>query len=101
MISKPEHHILVCASFRVNGDPKGACHKKGACGLLEFLEGEILDRGINAQVTSTGCFKVCEQGPVMVVHPGNHWYGKMDEKRIEAVLDHLEDGEPATELLME
>ena len=33
-MEKPDYHILVCASFRVGGDPKGTCHKKGSVDLL-------------------------------------------------------------------
>lgn len=96
----PEHHIFVCASFRHTGEAKGVCQRKGSKDLLQLLEEGILDRGLDAQVTSTGCFKVCDQGPVMVVHPGNHWYGKVDEDRIEVILDAMEEGRVAEECLI-
>ncbi|MCC7145951.1 MAG: (2Fe-2S) ferredoxin domain-containing protein [Phycisphaeraceae bacterium] len=99
-IKKPDIHILVCASFRTTGEPKGVCHRKGSTDLLSYLENEILDRGLNAQVTSTGCFKLCDKGPVMVVHPGNHWYGEIDEEKIDQILDKLEENQPAAELLL-
>lgn len=99
-MNKPDYHIVVCASFRMTGQPQGVCHRKGAVDLLGHLENEILDRGINAQVSSTGCLKQCEKGPIMVVHPGNHWYGQMDTDRVDEVLDALENGQPATALLM-
>ncbi len=99
-IAKPAHQVFVCASFRTNGSPVGACHKKGAVNLLQYLEEGILDRGINAQVVSTGCFKVCEKGPVMVIQPGNHWYGEVNEDRIDEILDALAEGAPAQQLLL-
>ena len=68
-MDKPSCHILVCASFRADGDAKGVCNKKGSVALLPYIENEILDRGMDAQVTSTGCMKACDHGPVMVVHP--------------------------------
>jgi NADH:ubiquinone oxidoreductase subunit E len=77
-MEKPEHHILVCASFRASGEPQGVCHKKGSTGFLPYIEGEILDRGMDAMVSSTGCLKVCDRGPAMVVYPENIWYGKVD-----------------------
>lgn len=94
----PEHHILVCASFRADGDAKGMCNKKGSVNFLAYIENEILDRGLNAQVTATGCLKACENGPVMVIHPANVWYGGVDsEDAVDAILDALEDGEIAEE----
>ncbi len=94
-MEKPTYHIFVCNSFRKTGEPQGICNRKGAPNLLQYLENEITDRGIDAMVTSAGCLKVCEKGPAMVVYPGGWWYGKLDE-----ILDALEKGEPAAEALL-
>lgn len=99
-MNKPEHHIFVCSSFRRSGEAKGACQRKGAPDLLQVLEEGILERELNAQVTSTGCFKVCDRGPAMVVYPEGHWYGPVDEDAIEEILDALAEGEPATARLL-
>ncbi|MGE0083719.1 MAG: ferredoxin [Desulfococcaceae bacterium] len=100
-MDKPEHHILVCASFRAGGDPKGACSKKGSVDFLPYIENEILDRGLNAQITSTGCMKACDYGPVMVIYPECTWYGPVESQdTIDAILDALEDGKVAEEYLI-
>lgn len=91
-MSRFDHHILVCNSFRVKGEPQGACHKKGAADLLQYLESEISSRGMNCAVSLTGCFSVCTQGPAMVVYPEGWWYGEVTEDRIDEILDALEEG---------
>jgi (2Fe-2S) ferredoxin len=97
IMEKPNHHLFVCASFRVSGTPQGICHKKGSINLLGYLENEILSRGLDGVVvSSTGCLKACEHGPVVAVYPENQWYGKVeDEAAIDAILDALEDGSVA------
>jgi (2Fe-2S) ferredoxin len=101
LMDKPEHHIFVCASFRAGGDAKGVCHKKGSINLLPYIENEILDRGLNAQITSTGCMKACDHGPVMVIHSQNLWYGQVDsEEVVDEILDALEDGGIAEDRLI-
>jgi (2Fe-2S) ferredoxin len=96
----PARQILVCQSFRVAGDKKGICHKQ-TDGFLQYLEEEILDRGLDCLVTATTCLKQCESGPIMVVHPENWWFKGVDsEEAIDAILDGLEDGEPAAEFLI-
>jgi (2Fe-2S) ferredoxin len=96
----PANQILVCQSFRLKGDPKGICHKKTE-GFLQYLEDEILDRGLDCQVTATGCLKQCENGPAMVLQPQNWWFKGVDsEEAIDAILDGLEDGEPPAEYLI-
>ncbi len=98
-MEKPEHHIFVCNSFRVTGEPQGVCNKKGVAGLLPYLEEEIDDRGLSAQVTACGCLKVCDRGPAMVIYPAGHWYGGVDsEAKIDAILDALEEGAVAEDL---
>ena len=100
-MDKPEYHIFVCASFRAGGDAKGACHKKGSTDLLPYIENEILDRGLNAQITSTGCMKACDHGPVMVIYPQGLWYGNVEsEDAVDEILDALEDSGSAEGLLI-
>lgn len=96
----PERQILVCQSFRTGGDPKGICHKQ-TDGFLQYLEEGIIDRGLDMLVTATGCLKQCENGPIMVVQPDNWWFkGVNSEAAIDAILDGVENGEPAAEYLI-
>ncbi|MBK8806605.1 MAG: (2Fe-2S) ferredoxin domain-containing protein [Bacteroidales bacterium] len=93
-MKKPEIHILVCNSYRVSGDAQGVCNKKGAVNLVPYIIEGCADRGLDAVVTTTACLSVCEKGPVMVVHPLNFWYGKVNgEDEVDEILDALKDGE--------
>lgn len=95
-MQKPTHHILVCASFRVAGEAKGVCHRKDSTSLLQYVQSELSDRDMNDVVVSTtGCLNLCEKGPVMVVYPGNYWYGEVNEEKIDDILDALKDGKAA------
>jgi (2Fe-2S) ferredoxin len=76
------------------------CNKKGAVDLLQYLENEIVDRGLNAQVSSTGCLKICAHGPAMVVYPQGWWYGEMNEEKLDAILQGLEQGQAVQEHLI-
>lgn len=101
-MTKPEKQILVCASFRMSGTPQGVCFKKGASDLLAYLEGEISDRGLDTvAVTACGCLKACDRGPILVVQPENTWYGNVNgEDEIDAILDAIEAGGVAKELIL-
>jgi (2Fe-2S) ferredoxin len=96
-MKKPAHHVFVCGSFRMSGDPQGVCSKKGSMALLQYLESELSDRGMgDTVVSSTGCLKVCDRGPALVVYPENWWFGKIEsEEAIDAVIDSIESGTPA------
>jgi (2Fe-2S) ferredoxin len=100
-MKKPDFHILVCNSYRVAGDSQGACNKKGAAQMIQYINDECMDRGLDAAVSSTACLNVCAQGPVMVVHPNNFWYGGVDsEAKIDKILDALEEGEAVEDMLI-
>jgi (2Fe-2S) ferredoxin len=96
-MKKPKHHIFVCGSFRAGGAPQGVCHKKNSMDLLQYLEQELSDRGLtDVVVSSTGCLKLCETGPSLVVYPENWWYGKVEsESAIDEIIDALEEGKPS------
>ena len=99
-MKKPEYHILICNSYRVAGDAKGYCNKTGAADLIQYTMEECGDRGIDAAVSSTGCLNVCSQGPIMVIHPNNLWYGGVTEEKIDEILDALEEGSYVKEYLI-
>ena len=96
-MQKPKHHIFVCGSFRANGGPQGVCSKKNSLQLLQYLEQELADRGLaDVIVSSTGCLKVCDRGPAMVIYPENWWYGGIEsESMLDEIIDALEEGRPA------
>jgi len=98
-MQKPDHHILVCASFR-GLEAKGKCIKKDSMNLINYLEEELSERGMNAIVSSTGCLKLCEGGPILVIYPHGYWYRNVNgENDIDEILDALESGKPAESYL--
>lgn len=101
-MEKPKYHIFVCASFRVSGEPQGACFKKGSVSLLQYLQEGLSDRDMNdTAVSITGCLKVCDRGPAMVVYPQDHWYGKVENKEaIDEILDALSQGKAVEKYLI-
>lgn len=99
-MKKPTFHILVCNSYRISGDAQGACNKKNSPELIQYITEEAADRGLDVTVSSTGCLNVCAQGPIMVVHPNNYWYGLVTKEAVDEILDALENNEPAQKYLI-
>ncbi len=98
---KPKHHILLCTSSKMNGEPKGMCRNKNAVALIQYLETELADRGMDEiLVSNTGCLKLCDRGPIMIIYPEGYWYGNVDEPAIDEILDALEEGQAAKHLLL-
>lgn len=56
---------------------------------------EIEERDLSGEimVTNSGCFGICQSGPVMVVYPEGIWYSEVGADDIaEIVESHLEKG---------
>jgi (2Fe-2S) ferredoxin len=101
-MTKPSHHLFVCASFRANGEQQGVCHKKDSLSLLSYLQNEIQDRMLmGIEVCVTGCMNQCSKGPVIVDYPSGNTYGRIDEEAIDAILDAFEEDRVASEYLVD
>jgi len=99
----PKKHIFVCTSSRPNGLQKGFCHTKDGVAIVAKMNEEIADRELEGQVfvTNTGCFGICEKGPIAVVYPDNVWYGGVTPDDVEEIMDqHIENGKPVERLVL-
>lgn len=94
-MEKPKHHIFVCSSSRINGQQQGVCFKKDSVQIVANFMDEIEDRDLEGEVmvSNTGCFGICEEGPVAIVYPEGTWYGKVTPADVDEIMDsHIEGG---------
>ncbi|WOO37402.1 2Fe-2S ferredoxin [Anaerocolumna sp. AGMB13020] len=99
----PKYHIFVCTSCRINGVQKGFCFSKDSVDIVQkFMEGvDERDLSGDVMITNTGCFGICEKGPVAVVYPEGIWYGNLTEENVETIIEqHFENGNPVKELMI-
>lgn len=102
-MQKPKYHILVCTSSRPNGRGQGFCHANAGVEILMRLAEEIDDRELGGEVflNNTGCFGICEKGPVVVVYPDNVWYGSVTPDDVDEIMDeHIEGGNVVDRLII-
>ncbi len=98
---KLKHHIFVCTSCRINGQQKGFCYSKDSVNVLQKFMEVIEDNDLSGEVmiTNTGCFGICDKGPIAVVYPEGIWYGNLTEDDVEKIVEqHIMDGIPVEEL---
>lgn len=87
-------HVLVCAGTN--------CHLKGAASLRQLMTNEIDRQGLSEEirVVETGCFGLCEQGPVVVVYPEGAFYARVTPADIPVIVsEHLMKGRIVESLL--
>ena len=92
--SKYEKHILVCGGT--------GCTSSGSPKIIEKLEKELAEKGLTdkVQIVKTGCFGLCELGPIMIVYPEGAFYSRVDIDEIPRIIDeHIIGGKPVKEFL--
>ena len=100
---QPKYHVFICTSCRINGTQKGFCYQKGAVDLVQRFMEEIEERDLSGEVviSNTGCFGICEKGPVVVVYPEGIWYGSVKDEDVETIFEeHFVGGVPVQKLMI-
>ena len=94
--SKYEKHVLVCGGT--------GCTSSNSGKIIEKLEEEFKAKGLTdkVQIVKTGCFGLCERGPIMIVYPEGSFYSRVNIDEIPRIVDeHLIGGNPVKEFLYE
>ena len=87
-------HVLVCSGVN--------CSLKGSRAVRTALVDEIRAQGLEREikVVETGCFGLCEEGPVLVVYPEAVHYCRVTLQDVpEIVAEHLRKGRVIDRLL--
>jgi NADH:ubiquinone oxidoreductase subunit F (NADH-binding)/(2Fe-2S) ferredoxin len=93
-MSKFRMHLLVCGGT--------SCRASESALIAESLKRELEEKGLvnEVQVVMTGCFGLCEQGPVVRVMPDNTFYVRVrPEDAAVIVAEHVIKGKPVQRLL--
>lgn len=87
-------HVMVCGGT--------GCTSSGSDDVADKFVQELKDKGLDKEVAvvRTGCFGLCELGPVVVVYPEGVFYSKMKPEYVpEIVEEHLLKGRPVKKYL--
>jgi len=88
--------VLVCGGT--------GCSSSNSAKIKEQFESKIEEMSLDkeVQVISTGCFGLCEEGPIVVVYPEGAFYNKMTVEKVDRIVEeHLYKGRLVKEYLYE
>ena len=87
-------HVLCCGGT--------GCTSSGSAQIIERFEQQIKEKGLDKEVKviRTGCFGLCEAGPVVIVYPEGTFYSRVKVEDVdEIVSEHLLKGRPVQHLV--
>ncbi|MDL2289298.1 NADH-quinone oxidoreductase subunit NuoF [Clostridia bacterium OttesenSCG-928-F22] len=89
-------HVLVCGGTGcTSADSEKIITKLNEGLLANNLQDEV-------KVVRTGCFGLCELGPIMIVYPDGTFYSRVEVDDIEEIVsEHILKGRPVTRLIYE
>ncbi|MDO6355332.1 NADH-quinone oxidoreductase subunit NuoF [Caloramator sp. CAR-1] len=86
--------VLICGGT--------GCTSSGSMDLKEKFHGEVKKNGIEneIEIIRTGCFGLCELGPVVIVYPEGAFYSRVTVEDVEEIVkEHLVKGRVVKRLL--
>ena len=87
-------HVLVCGGT--------GCTSSGSTDIIDKFNDELQKHGLQNEimVVRTGCFGLCEVGPIVIVYPEGAFYSRVEIGDVpEIVSEHLVKGRIVTRLL--
>lgn len=89
-------HVLICGGTGCTSSKSDQIKKRFEEKVKEVnLENEV-------QVVSTGCFGLCEEGPIVIVYPEGSFYSRMTIDRVDEIVEeHLVKGRIVKKYLFE
>ena len=87
-------HVLICGG--------SGCTSSDSPKIIEKMNEEIKNAGLDKEVkvVQTGCFGLCEAGPIMIVYPEGSFYSRVTVNDVpEIVSEHLLKGRIVDRLL--
>lgn len=87
-------HLFFCLG------PK-CCQASEGEELWKIVKQRVRELGLNVMRTKAGCFRICTEGPWMVVYPDGIWYSRITPERLERILqEHVIGGKPVDEWIV-
>ncbi len=84
-------HLFVCIG-------PDCCSSREGERLWDGIKKRVKESGVPVLRTKAGCFRICLDGPWLVVYPDGVWYPKVTPARFERIFtEHVLGGHPIKE----
>ncbi len=90
-ISSARKHLFFCLG-------PDCCQGQAGEALWAFAKKRIAELGLPVMRTKAGCFRICAEGPWLLIYPDGVWYPRMTPERLDRILrEHVAENRPVLE----
>jgi (2Fe-2S) ferredoxin len=96
-----DRHIFICTNQRPENAPRPSCGDEHGIALVVAFKKAIKDKALDMPIRAqkTGCFDLCESGPMVAVYPDAIFYKNVQLEDVQEIVDeHIAGGKPVERL---
>jgi (2Fe-2S) ferredoxin len=93
-IPEATRHLFLCIG-------PDCCRTRDGEHTWEYIKHRVKQLDLSVMRTKAACFRICKEGPILVVYPDGTWYTHVNPERFERILqEHILGGQPVKDFLV-
>ena len=93
-IPSAQRHLLLCLG-------PDCCSPELGQAVWDHLKRRLAALNLPFLRTKAGCFRICMQGPILLIYPDGVWYSRVTLEKLDRIIEqHLIGGVPVKEWVM-
>jgi (2Fe-2S) ferredoxin len=93
-LAQAQKHLFLCLG-------PDCCSPELGQASWDYLKAHLKENNLQVLRTQAKCFRICSQGPLLLIYPEGIWYSRATPERLQRILqEHVIGGTPIQEWII-